>query len=106
MAKEYLDCFFNKVSDTVPVIGLLDFRPISDSFLQEVPSQLPRPGIPNECLLCSVLSLGALYSEAGYKPAEWAANSFARAQTLLGQLFGVECLESVQAAMFMVWLSF
>lgn len=105
MAAEHIKCFFDKVSHIVPVLDSSGFSSTYCSFLP--PSMLNpttrEPGIlRKQCLVYSVLALGALYSEAGSSISDRAANHFFGAQSLLGRLLGHDCLDLVQAALFMV----
>ena len=106
LANKHIDCFFDKISDIIPVLNVPAFRSSYYSFLNPgnaspSESQIPRSR-QRQCLIYSVLALGALYSETDRSGPEWAAKYFVKAQGLLGQLFGDNCLELVQATMFMV----
>lgn len=107
LAKEHIECFFDRVSDIVPVLNVPDFWSVYYSFANPgnaSPSESHNPRFrQRQCLIYSVLALGALCSDTDSSGPECAANYFAEAQGLLGQLFGESCLELVQAAMMMVW---
>lgn len=106
LAERHIDCFFDKISDIIPVLNVPDFRSAYYSFLNPGNASPSAPQNPRsrqrQCLVYSVLALGALYSETDRSGPEWAAEYFAKAQGLLGHLVGENCLELVQAAMLMV----
>ena len=103
VANAHLDCFFNTAYDLFPILDEDLFRSMYHQFWNTPPSRAEKPqSCQWQCLIYSVLSLGALFSETGSNDIEWAANYFAEAQGLIGCLFGVNCLETVQAVMTMV----
>lgn len=97
LATAHLDCFFLSVHNTLPVLDEAAFRGSYNSFWTDSTQSEPW-----QCLLYAVLALGALRSKATENPAEWATKYFDQAQDLLSGILGLSCIETVQAAMFMV----
>ncbi|KAJ5939085.1 hypothetical protein N7466_002219 [Penicillium verhagenii] len=104
LAKKHLDSFFNTAHGIYPIFDENSFRgsypPFGhDSFCmaQDVESR------QLQCLMYSVLSLGALYINTT-EDAKWAAKYFGEAERLVSSLFGKTSLQAVQACIFMVFI--
>jgi hypothetical protein len=104
MAADHIKCFFDTVSHIVPILDSLGFSSTYCSFLPPSVLNLTTrdEALQKQCLVYSVLALGALYSVTGSTISGRAANYYSGAQSLLGRLFGHDCLELVQATLFMV----
>jgi hypothetical protein len=99
----HLDNYFRTVHHILPIIHPEAFRTAYHQFWSTSP--LDTETITSrqwQCLMYSVLAMGALYSDTGGNDADWAANYFSEAQELIVTLFGATCIEVVQAAMLMV----
>ncbi|KAJ5945731.1 hypothetical protein N7454_002570 [Penicillium verhagenii] len=97
LAKKHLDSFFDTVHGIYPIFDENSFRgsypPFEhDSFrmAQDVESRRL------QCLMYSVLSLGALYMNTT-EDAKWAAKYFGEAEKLVSSLFGKTSVQAVQA---------
>ncbi|KAJ5812132.1 hypothetical protein N7474_008433 [Penicillium riverlandense] len=102
LANAHVDCFFLTVHDTIPVLNEDTFRSAYGLFWNAPPSDSTNTHTrQSQCMIYSVLALGALYSKAAANDSQWAANYFAEAQKLLGGALGGNCLEIVQATMLM-----
>lgn len=103
IASAHFEYFLRVVSDVLPVLEPNILRVAYERFWLSPQS---RPGSPltrqEQCLIYSVLALGAVHSNTSEKDAEWAFDYFAEAQGLIGTLFSTNSLETVQAAMLMV----
>jgi hypothetical protein len=103
IADVHVDNYFSTIHNILPVVHPEAFRTAYHQFWSASP--LDTETITSrqwQCLMYSVLAMGALYSDTGANDADWASNYFSEAQELLGPLFGATCIETVQAAMLMV----
>lgn len=106
IANAHAENFFGTVHNILPVLDPEVFWAGYHKFWNSPPSEVETVTSRQwQCLIYSVLAMGAMYSNTGANEAEWAANYFAEAQELLGNLFSATCLETVQATIFMVPLS-
>lgn len=96
IANAHLECFFLTTHDTLPVLDVDAFQTAYDSFWDDSTASKAW-----QCLLYSGLALGALRSKQN-DTLEWSAYYYDKAQDLLTDALVMSCIETVQAAMFMV----
>lgn len=105
VADGHVQSFFNTIHDYLPVLDVDVFMAAYRQFWAAPPADVECVAARQaECLIYSVLAMGALYSDSGSDNAESAASYFSRAQDLLGRLFDAVSVETVQAALFIVRL--
>lgn len=107
IADAHFASFLQTVNETIPVLEPSTLRTSYQEFWSSPPSESQTPtSRQRQCLIYTVLAVGSIYSKAGPDDAEWASYYFAEAQSLVGTLFNVNSLYTVQAAMLMVIICF
>ncbi|KAJ5636092.1 uncharacterized protein N7484_009405 [Penicillium longicatenatum] len=101
VANKHLDSFFEVVHSIYPIIPEDTFRGIWLGFWDSpLPAEETTGSLQWQCLMHSVLALGALYMNTP-QDAKWAAGYFVEAQKLIWSLFDGARLLTVQASMLM-----
>lgn len=104
VANAHVRSFFDTIHDFLPVLDVDSFMSAYRAFWDAPPLDTESlASQQRQCLVYSVLAMGALKSDSGSNNAEWAASYFSEAQEVLGKLFDAVSIETVQAALFMVF---
>ena len=99
VSRAHFEIFLNTVYDIFPLWTIPSLRDVFDKAWTE--SQLDSE-TPRSALVHSILALGALHSNFFPSDVDWADRHFKEAQTILGNILSLNCLETAQSAMLMV----